>query len=164
MKTQVDKVNLFSASNASDVLEVIHTIMHLVRARQHRALRDSEAELTHMEHKVLGFFARHPGATQSALVSHSGRDKAQLTRLIRGLKDKGLLTAQTDATERRNVQLQLTAAGEHLQKSLRALDKSVASLATGSLSATDCEQLLKLLRQVRGNLESEPADVDTQNN
>jgi hypothetical protein len=36
-----------------------------------------------MEGKVLGFFARHPGATQRDLAQHSGRDKAQLARLIK---------------------------------------------------------------------------------
>jgi DNA-binding MarR family transcriptional regulator len=50
-----------------------------------------------MEGKVLGYFCRHPGNTQSDLAQHSGRDKAQLTRLIARLKEAGLLEARADA-------------------------------------------------------------------
>ena len=47
-----------------DVLEAIHQVMHQYRAQQYRVLRDGPHKVTHMESKVLGFFGRHPGATQ----------------------------------------------------------------------------------------------------
>jgi DNA-binding MarR family transcriptional regulator len=106
MTKQVNKVN-----QSEQVFDAIHSIMHLYRARQLRGLRDNPHELTHMEYKALGFFSRHPGATQGDLVAHSGRDKAQLARLLKGLRDKELLDAVAD-DDRRITRLTLSAAGK----------------------------------------------------
>ena len=72
--------------NSEEIFDVIHTSMHLLRARQLRALRDSEVALTHMEARVLSFFDRHPDETLSTLTAHSGRDKGQLARLLANLR------------------------------------------------------------------------------
>lgn len=143
-----------ATSLAEDVFESIHTVMHRYRAQQYRELRDGPHDLTHMEHKVLGFFARHPQATQSDLVLHSGRDKAQLARLIRGLKDKGLLEGHADAEDRRSIRLQLTAAGEAVQQSLDARGQRLAGVAVAGLSEEECRQLVALLGRIGSNLQS----------
>ena len=136
-----------------DVMESIHTVMHLFRAQQYRALRGGPHELTHMDSKVLGFFARHPGATQSDLAAHSGRDKGQLARLIGGLKERGLLQAQADEEDRRTVRLSLTPQGRASQQALQRQGRRVANTAVAGLSAEERAQLVALLRRVRSNLE-----------
>ena len=78
------------ASPAEAVIELVHVVMHQFRSRQFQALRDGAHDVTHMEAKVLGFFAHRPGATLSDLVAHSGRDKAQLARLVKGLREREL--------------------------------------------------------------------------
>ena len=92
-REQVDNVNKNTPDLPQDVFDSIHAVMHLFRAEQYRAFRDAPHPLTHMEGKLLGFFARRPDATLSDLVAHSGRDKGQLARLIKTLKDQGLLEA-----------------------------------------------------------------------
>ncbi len=142
-------------SLAEDIVESIHSVMHRYRTQQYRELRDGPHDLTHMEHKVLGFFARHPYATQSDLVAHSGRDKAQLARLIRGLKDKGLLEGQADTEDRRSIRLQLTPTGESFHKSLEARGQRLADVAVAGLSDDECRQLLALLGRIGSNLQSD---------
>lgn len=142
-----------ATSLAADVVESIHSVMHLYRARQYRELRDGPHDLTHMEHKVLGFFARHPQATQSDLVAHSGRDKAQLARLIRGLKDKGLLDGHADTEDRRSIRLWLTPAGEAVHKSLETRGQRLSAVAVEGLSEEECRQLLALLGRIGSNLQ-----------
>ena len=100
-RTKVANVNKKTAEVADDVFESIHTVMHLFRSEQYRVLREGRYNLTHMEGKILGFFIRHPGATLRDLVVHLRRDKGQLARLIRSLKDQELLEGQTDAGDRR---------------------------------------------------------------
>lgn len=155
MRNKVDNVNHRPADLADEVFEAIHTLMHLYRARQQRALQAGPQALTHMEYKVLGFFAHHPGATQSALVAHSGRDKAQLTRLIRGLRDAGLLDAQADEADRRSVHLQLTPAGKALHEAARRHGRQATVQAVKGLSQEECRQLVTLLQKLRTNLDAE---------
>ncbi|GGP22670.1 MarR family winged helix-turn-helix transcriptional regulator [Silvimonas iriomotensis] len=155
MQNTVDNVNRHDADQAEAVFEAIHTVMHLYRSRQYRAMRDDAQELTHMEHKAMGFFARHPDATQSDLVAHSGRDKAQLARLIKGLKDRGLLDATPDPSDRRNVRLRLSAAGEQLFAAAREHAREVADHGVAGLSAGQCAQLLASLAVLRDNLEAD---------
>ena len=108
MRNKVDIVNRSAELADDDVLELVHAVMHDYRSLQYRALRDGPHDITHMDSKVLAFFGRHPGATQSDLAQHSGRDKAQLARLIKGLREQGLLDGVADAADRRNLRLTLT--------------------------------------------------------
>ncbi len=133
-----------------DVVEAIHAVMHLFRARQYRAVRDGASELTHLEGRVLAFFARHPGATQRELAAHSGRDKGQLARLVAGLKARALLQAQVDEGDRRSVRLRLTARGQALRRQSRQLSKA----AVAGLTEPERRALVELLRKVRVNIEA----------
>ena len=164
MRKQVDKVNQNPAAGAAasraegasgtvgDVFDAIHSIMHLYRSQQFRAFAGAEHELTHMESKVLRFFARQPGATLSDLVAHSGRDKAQLTRLIKGLRDRGLLEASADAADRRSTRLHVSEAGQALHGRLREIGAQLSGAALTGLKEAEQEQLYALLQRVRANL------------
>jgi DNA-binding MarR family transcriptional regulator len=154
MRKQVDEVNQKTTSPASEVMESVHAIMHLYRSRQQRSLQAEGHELAHMEVKVLGFYARHPGASQSDLVAYSGRDKAQVARLIRGLRERGLLEAQADEADRRSARLSLTAQGRDLHAALHRHDGQLAAAALAGLSAAEQGALLGLLERVRANLEA----------
>ncbi|MBB5390423.1 MULTISPECIES: MarR family winged helix-turn-helix transcriptional regulator [unclassified Herbaspirillum] len=151
MKNQVDKVNQSPA--ADKVFEAIHTVMHLYRASRLQVFREDERGITHMESRVLDYFAQHPDATLSDLVAHSGRDKAQLTRLIRGLRDKNYLEAREDAQDRRSVRLQLSKEGRALQRQLKKTGSRILAQAVEGLSEKQCDELVALLKIVQGNLE-----------
>ncbi|QJD93879.1 MarR family transcriptional regulator [Duganella dendranthematis] len=150
MTKQVNKVN-----QSEQVFDAIHSIMHLFRARQLRGLRDNPHELTHMEYKALGFFFRRPGATQGDLVAHSGRDKAQLARLLKGLRDKQLLEATADEADRRITRLSLSAEGQRIFHSLHQLGVQASSAAVTGMNADQLTQLQELLQQIRNNLEAD---------
>jgi DNA-binding MarR family transcriptional regulator len=117
-------------------------------------MRDNPHELTHMEYKALGFFSRRPGATQGDLVAHSGRDKAQLARLLKGLRDKGLLDAVADDSDRRITRLSLSAEGQRIFDHLHDLGAQASSAAVAGMSADQLAQLQALLAQIRSNLEA----------
>ncbi len=152
MRKEVDNVNHSSRRPDDDVLELVHSVMHQYRSQQYRVLRDGPHDITHMDSKVLGYFSRHPGATQTDLAQHSGRDKAQLARLIKGLRDRGLLAVEADAEDRRNLRLTLTAEGQSVQRALQQQAKRLGAKAVDGLSAAERRQLVELLRRVSGNL------------
>lgn len=156
MQKQVDQVNQNSILGATEIVESMHAILHLFRTQQHRSLREAQHDLAHMEVKVLGFFARHPGGSPSDLVAHSGRDKAQVARLIRGLRERGLLDAEADATDRRSTRLRLSEAGRSLYAALHSHDGELAEAALAGMSMQECATLRELLARVRANLEAGP--------
>ncbi|MCK9685169.1 MarR family winged helix-turn-helix transcriptional regulator [Scleromatobacter humisilvae] len=143
-----------SSSAADAVIELVHVVMHQFRSRQFQALRDGAHDVTHMEAKVMGFFAHRPGATLSDLVVHSGRDKAQLAKLVKGLRERGLLAAESDATDRRSVRLSLSAAGRAAQHAMRAEGRVLNERALAGLSAKEQAQLVDLLGRVKANLDA----------
>jgi len=138
---------------AEAVLDLVHTVMHQFRSTQYQVLRDNAHDVTHMESKVMGFFARHPGSTLSDLVSHSGRDKAQLAKLVKGLRERALLDAETDADDRRSVRLRLSVTGHAVQKALHAEARVLNERAVDGLSAQEQAQLVALLARVKANLD-----------
>lgn len=152
-RNPVDNVNKNPEDAPLEVFDSIHAVMHLFRAEQYRAFRDGPHPLTHMEGKLIGFFARRPDATLSDLVAHSGRDKGQLARLIKTLKDQSLLEASEDQADRRSVRLRLTAEGRAVHQALRRQTARLAKLAIKGLDAVECEQLVELLRRVKANIE-----------
>lgn len=151
------KVENVNQSTADEVFDAIHGLMHLYRARQYRVLRDGPHELTHLEGKVLGFFGRHPGAMAGDLAAHSGRDKAQIARLLAGLKDRGLLRAEVDADDRRKTRLHLSDTGRELLRSTQRSLRQVAQRSMEGFGADEAAQLLALLQRLRANLDAEQA-------
>ena len=105
-----------------------------------------------MDARVLGYFGRHPGATQSDLAQHCGRDKAQLAQLLKGLRERGLLQGEVDDSDRRNTRLTLTAQGQAVQRSLRQQARRLEAKAVTSFSAAEHAQLLALLQRMKINL------------
>lgn len=157
MWKKVDNVNHVvsaPASTAEAVLDLVHTVMHQFRSTQYQVLRDNAHDVTHMESKVMVFFARHAGATLSDLVAHSGRDKAQLAKLVKGLRERGLLDAETDAADRRSVRLRLSAAGQAVQQALHAEARVLNERAVDGLSTAEQAQLVTLLARVKANLDA----------
>jgi DNA-binding MarR family transcriptional regulator len=155
MPNKGDNVNHLAETSDDDVLELVHSVMHAYRSVQYRVLRDGPHEITHMDSKVLGFFGRHAGATQSDLARHSGRDKAQLARLIKGLRARGLLEAETDAEDRRNLRLSLTSDGQRVQRNLHQQGRRLSAKASAGLSASEREQLVLLLHRLKANLDAQ---------
>ena len=156
MRHTIDNVNHPAPRGPDEapdaVLDLVHALMHQVRAQQYQALQGGEAALTHMEAKMLGFFGRRPGATQSDLAQHSGRDKAQLARLVKGLRERGLLDGTPDPADKRNLRLSVSPAGQALLQQLNALSRTVSQRATAGLSAAELTQLQDLLQRMRSNL------------
>lgn len=155
MRSTIDNVNHKGEARPDDVLELIHAVTHRARAQRLRLLRGAGHELTQMDARVLGFFGRHPGATPSDLALHSGRDKAQLARLIKGLRERGLLAGEADAADRRQLRLTLTSAGQALHRALQQQGRRLAAKAVAGLDPADHQQLQALLQRLLANLADE---------
>jgi DNA-binding MarR family transcriptional regulator len=158
VRKSMDIVNHSRRRPEDEVLELVHTVMHQVRSQQYRVLRARGHDLTHMESKVLIYVSRHPDGTQRDMARDTGRDKAQLARLIKNLRERGLVASQVDPTDRRNQRLSLTADGRSVLHELQRQSTRLATQAAAALSATEVRQLVTLLRQVQGSLATQAAN------
>jgi len=154
MNKQVDTVNQVASSTDNDVLEVLHGLMHQLRARHPGSSGEADPSFGPMERKALRFFAHHPGATQRELVQHSGRDKGQLARLIAGLKTRGLLEGRPDEKDRRVIRLYPTEQAHALYRQVQQQRQALSAKALAGLSQEQQQQLVALLTLVGRNLQA----------
>lgn len=152
-RTTVESVNQKSGRISEDVLHSVHQIVHLARSDFHRQLRGKPYDLTHQEAHLLRFFSLNPGATLSDLVEALGRDKGQLARLVRSLREKGILSRQKDAGDRRNVRLSVTPRGRAIHQSLHEEFLRLSELAVKGLTTAQRKELIAILGRIQENLE-----------
>jgi DNA-binding MarR family transcriptional regulator len=151
MAKKIDNVN--QVAGGADLLEALQAVMHAARARHHQALRDAGLGLTPLEARLLGFFARRPGAMLTELAEHAGRDKGQLARLVQALRERGLLQAEADARDGRVTRLSLSPEAKAMHDTLQRQRRREAEAAAAGLSAAEREALIGLLARLRANLE-----------
>lgn len=146
-------VNNKTTPEKNDPFEQMHSLMHQLRALQLREAHAQGHELAPMEGKTLGFFARHPGATQSDLVAHTGRDKGQIARMISGLKDKGLLLAQPDELDGRVTRLHLSELAQAMHQKVQRQRQRLSALALTGISVEHQRLLSDMLHTMQSNLQ-----------
>ena len=148
MPNKVDSVNQKPEDPVAGVVEALHAVVHRLRAAA--AAEPLDDGLAPMEGRALGFFLRHPGATASQLVEHSGRDKAQVARLVAALRERGLLEASTDAQDKRVTRLHPTPAAARLHQRVMQVRQRSAAQILAVLSPAEQRQLQALLQRVAG--------------
>lgn len=149
-------VNNKSVRDNKDPFELMHDVMHQLRSMQLRAFQGAGHEIAPMEAKTLGFYARHPGATQSDLVAHTGRDKGQLARLITGLKDKGLLLSEADANDGRITRLYLSDDAKAMHLQVQRQRQQLSERALEGINTEQLQLLTTLLQTMHSNLHRQP--------
>ncbi len=99
--------------------------------------------------RALTLCQRHPGWTQQQLGQAMGRDKGQITRLIRELEEEAWLARTPDAQDRRVWRLNVTPAGEKECAWFLAIEASMATDLFGGLGAGEREALAQLMNDLR---------------
>ena len=109
--------------------------------------------LVAMEARTLRFIALHPGCTHHDIVRESGRDKAQIARIVKVLLDRGEIRKTPIAGGKRQ-QLEVTPVGAKSHEKAEALRTVVAQSLVADLGAkerADLERMLKRMSQGSGS-------------
>lgn len=137
------------SSLSADVLDALHELVHLLRARMRRAAEASHPQLSFNDMRILIHVGRRPGMAQRDLVEHSHVDKAQMARALNQLQERGWLTRRPDASDRRVRCLYLSEAGQQIYAQLRALREQQAEHVLKGCVDSQRAQLLGLLQQLK---------------
>ncbi|GGC58116.1 MarR family winged helix-turn-helix transcriptional regulator [Undibacterium terreum] len=137
------------------VLEQFFGLMHHFKSQMHQALSTDNFELGPFGAQALAFFEMHPKGTQRDLIRYFGRDKAQVTRLLKQLEERGLISRELDAEDKRSHQIQLTAAGKALQATVHKHKQKIAEEMMVDFDAKERASLIELLGRMRSNIASD---------
>jgi DNA-binding MarR family transcriptional regulator len=130
----------------------LRDLVHDLKAQTQIGLREEGTGLSHMEARALTFFAGHPGACQADLVQAAHRDKAQVTRTVRELTERGLLERAEVEGDRRSYGLRLTETGRQLQLQVKAQRRKLAETMLHGLNEEQKRTLAALLEHLRANV------------
>ena len=138
----------------TEVLDRLHTLMHGLRRHLQEAVREDGDGLGPMEARCLGYFMRHEGATQSDLVQHSGRDKAQIARIVKALHERGLLQSTPDPDDGRCQRVTLTEQGRSMQRTMQLRRQRFERAMLAGFSDGERAQLQAQLDRMLANLDA----------
>lgn len=141
-----------SAPDSPDVLERLHSLVARFHRRMHEAVRDDGDGIAIMEARALNHLARFEGSTQRDLVAHTGRDKAQIARIVKALTDRGLIECSTDPADRRVQRLHPTAAGRAMHRRMQQHRQRFAKDMTRGFNAEELEGLKTQLDRLLANV------------
>ena len=137
----------------TEVLDRLHTLMHGLRRHLQEAVREDGEGLGPMEARCLGYFMRHEGATQSDLVQHAGRDKAQIARIVKALHERGLLQSTPDPDDGRCQRVTLTEQGRSMQRTMQLRRQRFERAMLAGFSDGERAQLQAQLDRMLANLD-----------
>lgn len=140
-------------ANEGSLLEALHDVVHALRAQHRRSAQTAGAGLSPLEARVLQFFGSLPGATQSDLAEHTGRDKGQLARLMAGLRERGWLATRVDPGDRRIVRVELTAQGKRLNDAMALQRRRLDTEVSAAFDPQESRAFIALLRRLQRQLE-----------
>ncbi len=101
--------------------------------------------ITPAEYAILEMVAENPSTRQGVLAEALSIKRSNMTKVVRGLEDRGLLSRAVPADDARAVELTLTEAGETLRQQLAARMQRNDRLAASALDEPEQMELLRLL-------------------
>ncbi len=150
LQPAMSKTSRRETASALATFQAFMTLFGSVRQQLKTRMQDDGGHALGPVHlRALSLCQRHPGWTQQQLGQAMGRDKGQITRLIRELEEQAYLARSPDEQDRRVWRLNVTPAGEKECAWFLAIEAELAGDLFGGLTAKEREQLLQLLGGVQ---------------
>ncbi|MBK6869361.1 MAG: MarR family transcriptional regulator [Burkholderiales bacterium] len=130
---------------------LLYQLWHVQAAVGRTVMRMCETEygISRREWRMLAQLARDEGQTSSALAERAALDRAQTSRAVGRLVEKGLVVRTPRPGNRREVLLQLTASGRALYAALLPRVARINRDLLSALSEAEVATLEDLLRRLR---------------
>ena len=143
---------LIAMSNNKEIQSLLFSLMFELKSEFTKAMKGNRFELAPMHQKVLTYFCCFPGATQQELVEQSGRDKAQITRLLKELEVKGFISRQKDESDKRSYKVRATEKGNAAFMELKKHEDTITMKLLAGFTKNELNQLEVSLKKMRKNL------------
>jgi DNA-binding MarR family transcriptional regulator len=116
--------------------------------------------ITRREWRLIATLAGHGALGSSQLAEHAQLDRARTSRAVSSLVDKGLVSREQPAGDRRHVLLRLTARGTKLHAELYPLVCAINTELLGALDTAEAALLDDMLQRLHARGEAMVAAAD----
>jgi DNA-binding MarR family transcriptional regulator len=124
----------------------------LLRIQIDRALDGAGLGLTAGEARTLAYVALHPASRQTTLATQMNVEPMTLVTFLDRLESRGLVTRETDPTDRRAKTVQLAPDAQPTLRQVLGITRKVQEGALQDFAPEDVERLRTLLKRMRSNI------------
>lgn len=133
-------------SHSYRIAHALDSVVRRVDAQMHRRMRVLDTErLGPLGGLTMLYLEDDQPTSIHALSERMGRDNSQMTRVIRGLETKGIISRRTSKKDRRVALIELTERGEAFLEQIRAVMSETVDEVTATLTNAEREHLHRLL-------------------
>lgn len=140
----------------SDIRNTLWQLAFQFKVSTKRTIREHGLHLNGMHVRLLYLILSRPECTANGLATSTGRDKAQITRVIKELEAMGLLVRTPHPSDKRSQILALSALGRQLMARTRHAEQAVEARLLKGMSKEEVALFLALAHKMLDNLREPP--------
>ncbi|NLM24685.1 MAG: MarR family transcriptional regulator [Firmicutes bacterium] len=138
--------------NKQNILIDMSTILKNYKQNKLSQIDFQSVTLSPNEKNILIVLANNEMSTPAAIADILGVSKALVTRSIKALADKKLISIQVNPDDRRSLKILLTENGEELAEVCRQVRQDFISQLTNGIAAKDLNTFTEVLTKMLSNL------------
>ncbi len=128
----------------SSLSETLHRLVHAYKRQLRAGIQQHKISLPINHIRVLKGICRLPDSTARSMAQHMNQDKAQITRVLNGLLQSGLIEKTENPKDRRSQFLIPTKTGKQMLSKVDEIEKLAATQMTRRLSAEELETFVRI--------------------
>ena len=136
--------------------DIQHALIGIISGLKHAmrfAMQEHDIPLSPLYFLIMKLIHETSQCTPMLIAEHSGRDKGQITRLLKELDQHQLLIRESNPEDKRSFFINLSDKGLECYKLLEELDMEALEAMTRGLSEQQLQTFLETAAQMSHNLE-----------
>lgn len=136
--------------NTQTLLTAMHCVRKMYQCQMAPVLQSYN--LTTFEGDVIGFLSNNPDMdTANHIVEYRMLPKANISRAVDGLHQRGWIDLKRDKVDRRKIHMRLTESAQPAAQAILKVQRTFASHLTGNFTPEERDQLSDLLHRIYEN-------------
>jgi DNA-binding MarR family transcriptional regulator len=122
-----------------------------MRSRFNSALNEKGIEATAEQYGLLSIINENPGTIQSDIGVKSGKDKTNVTRMLKLLETRGFIKRKKDPEDSRVFRIFITNSGRNLLEKMRPLAVATNREALAGINPEEITRFMTILDKIHSN-------------
>lgn len=138
--------------NFSSIHSLLFDLIFLIQIEMKKVVKNSDVDLSPIEVLILRTLVEQGELTQQQLSQRLSKDKAQITRLIQGLKQKRLILKQRNPHDKRSFVVSAKDTVKEKMVGFIEHERGIVKNMLEGASETEIENMEGLLKLMRNNI------------